>query len=122
MQLPWLAVILPGEWALRLTLSFVAQSVHYGIWLRMIPEEDRRRDTPRTFAASFRALRSELGWPLVFAGVLTTLALCVWATWDVSAARSTYLRTGLFHGHLELAAFAMFFLEGARRAPSVGDA
>ena len=115
-QVPWLASRLPGEWAIRLTLSFVfAQSVHYGIWIRMIPEEDRARETPRTFAASFRALRADLGWPLVLLGVLATVALCVWATWDVSAARNMYLNTGLFHGHLELATFAMFFLEGARR-------
>lgn len=122
-QVPWLAPELPGEWAVRLTLSFVfAQSVHYGIWLRMIPEEDRGRDTPRTFAASFRALRTELGWPLVVAGLLLTAALCVWATWDTAAARNMYLQTGLFHGHLELAAFALFFLEGARRARSTQDA
>jgi hypothetical protein len=35
---------------------------------------------------------------------------------DVAAARDLYLRTGLFHGHLELAAFVLFALEGARRA------
>jgi len=121
-QVPWLASEVPGEWAIRLTLSFVfAQSVHYAIWTRMIPEEDRSRDTPRTFAASFRALRADLGWPLVTAGVFATIALCVWATWDIPAARSMYLKTGLFHGHLELATFAMFFLEGARRARSARD-
>lgn len=116
-QVPWLASRVPGEWALRLTLSFAfAQSVHYAVWLRMVPEDDRGRDTPRTFAASWRALVADLGRPLLALTTLATLALVGWAVFDVAAARDLYLRTGLFHGHLELAAFVLFALEGARRA------
>ncbi len=116
-QVPWLASRVPGEWALRLTLSFAfAQSVHYAVWLRMVPEDDRGRDTPRTFAASWRALVADLGRPLLALTTLATLALVAWALFDVAAARDLYLRTGLFHGHLELAAFVLFALEGARRA------
>ncbi len=50
-----LAPGLAEPWALRLVLLFAfAQAVHYGIWLRLIPEEDRPQPSPRTYAASFR--------------------------------------------------------------------
>ena len=116
-QVPWLASRIPGEWALRLTLSFAfAQSVHYAVWLRMVPEDDRGRDTPRPFAASWRALTADVGRPLLALTALATLGLVGWALADIAAARDLYLRVGLFHGHLELAAFVLFLLEGARSA------
>lgn len=107
-----------GEpWALRLVLLFAfAQAVHYGIWLRLVPEEDRPQPTPRTFAASFRALERDFGPRLLWASLLLMAGLAVWAVGDLMAARTGYLRMALFHGYLELAAAALLFVEGRRRA------
>jgi hypothetical protein len=93
--------------ALRFVLFFAfAQSVHYGVWLRTVPEEDRARPTPRTFRASIEAMREDGSlWPVALAGVLT-LALMAWAALDLYGARFGYLRGALFHGYLELAVAA----------------
>ncbi|MEC7525873.1 MAG: hypothetical protein VYE22_38685 [Myxococcota bacterium] len=102
-----------GMMAVRLVLLFCfAQSVHYAVWVRLVPEEDRQRETPRTFAASLRALRADFGGPALALCFAAALGLGVWAAWDVFAARTGYLRAVLFHGHLELAAAALLFVEG----------
>ncbi len=118
----------PGSWAshvatlapfatpavgVRLVLLFAfAQSVHYGVWLRLVPEEDRSREAPRPFASSFRALRDDLGLVVLLAAVVLAVLLAAWAAFDVAAARAGYLRFANFHGQLELAAAALFALEG----------
>lgn len=109
----WLAPEIPEPLGMRLVLLFAfAQSVHYAVWTRLIPEEDRARPTPRTFAASLRALRGDLGrWPVRLAGLLF-VGLIVWGVRDLAAARIGYFRLALFHGPMELAAAALLFLEG----------
>jgi len=114
-----LANLAPGvsePWALRWVLLFAfAQAVHYGVWLRLMPEDDRPQSTPRTFAASARALHADLGaWFLGIALVLA-VGLAVWAMLDLADARAGYLRMALFHGYLELAAAAYLFVEGRPR-------
>jgi hypothetical protein len=99
--------------AARLVLFFAfAQSVHYLVWLRLVPEDDRPQKTPRTFRASFHALRADLGTFLFVAATLAALAVAVWASVDLVAARDGYLRMALVHGHLELVALAFVFAEG----------
>ena len=111
-----------GMLAVRLVLLFTfAQSVHYAVWVRLVPEEDRQRETPRTFAATFRALRVDFGPWLLGAAVVLTLGVAVWAALDVFQARNGYLRAVLFHGHLEVAAAVLLLLEGLRpRASTEG--
>jgi hypothetical protein len=110
-----LSFLAPGvaePWALRFVLLFAfAQSVHYGIWLRLIPEDDRPQSTPRTFAASARALRADLGLPLLAGAVAVALGIALWAVLDLATARENYLRLALFHGHLELVAATWLFVE-----------
>jgi hypothetical protein len=118
-----LAPDVPGMLGVRLVLLFAfAQSVHYAVWVRLVPEEDRRRETPRTFAATFRALAADFGWPLLGLTVLVAVGLAVWAAFDVFAARTGYLRAVLFHGHLEVAAAALLFVEGARPRARTAEA
>lgn len=109
---PWAS----GPWAPRLLLCFAfMQSMHYGVWLRLVPDDARPRAAPRPFAASWRALRADLGlWPL---GTFTLAALAVagWGALDLPGARLGYLRLGAFHGHLEIAALAFLAVEGRRR-------
>lgn len=103
------------EIATRVVLLFCfAQSVHYGVWLRMVPEEDRPRATPRTFAASARALIMELGAVPVLACVAMCFGLALWAVLDLAGARIGYLRFAAFHGQLELAAIALLLVQGRR--------
>ncbi len=110
------AAMAPGlesPWALRLVLLFAfAQAVHYGVWLRLIPEDDRPQKSPRTFAASFRALRVDMGGTILTVAALFAAGVAVWAVVDLARARNGYLRLALFHGYLELAAAAMLFVSG----------
>lgn len=102
-----------GDLGRRLVLLFAfAQAVHYAVWIRLIPEEDRTQDTPRPFRATLRALRADFGaWPLRCTAVLA-LGLAVWAVLDLHAARAGYLRLALFHGHMEVAALVLLAIEG----------
>jgi len=99
----------------RLVLLFAfAQSVHYLVWLRLIPEDDRPGETPRSFAQSLRALRSDLG-PLVL--VLTAavgVGLVVVALVRIGLARNAYLGIAYAHGHLELLAIGWLAAAGRR--------
>ncbi len=112
---------IPAPWGARLVLLFAfAQSIHYGIWLRLIPEDDRARETPRTWAATLSALRQDVGWPVALVIFAVALGVAVWATIDLFAARLGYLRMVLFHGYMETAALALLFIE-ARPLRSVDD-
>lgn len=111
-----LAVYAPGAglvWGARLVLLFAfAQAMHYGVWLRLVPEEDRARATPRTFSASFAALRQDWSRLGTWVVGLVTLGLAIWAIVDLYAARMGYLRLVLFHGYFELAAVTFLWTEG----------
>lgn len=118
-----LAVYAPGAgmiWGTRLVLLFAfAQAMHYGVWLRLLPEEDRARATPRTFSASFAALREDWGRAGTYLVMLVCAVLAVWAVFDLYAARMGYLRLVLFHGYFELAAVVFLWTE-RRPLRSVG--
>ncbi|WP_437959905.1 hypothetical protein WME76_09815 [Sorangium sp. So ce119] len=102
----------PGDLGVRLVLLYAfAQSVHYAVWLRLVPEDDRPRPAPRGFVSSWRALADDLGRPLLWLTAAAALALIAWACFDLLAARAGYLRFAVFHGHLELAAATWLFIE-----------
>ena len=103
-------------WAMRVVLSFAfLQAVHYAVWLRLVPEDARPRPAPRPFRASWRALRDDLGRPLLGLALLLALGIAIWGAVDLIAARAGYLRLATFHGYLELAVAALLVLE--RRRP-----
>lgn len=103
----------PEPLASRIVAVFAfAQAVHYGLWLRVIPEEARDRPSPRTWRASWRALRADLGSPLLTGSLLVFTGLALWAALDVAAARAGYLRLALFHGPMELAVLGAWAAEG----------
>ena len=112
----------PADLAVRAAVFFAfAQSIHYVVWLRLIPEDGRERTAPRPFISTFRALMKDLGpWALA-AFALGAAVILGWAFVDLADARSGYLRMAVVHGHLELAALALFFVEGVpTRAPGYG--
>jgi hypothetical protein len=92
--------------------------VHYGIWLRLVPEEDRPRPAPRSFRSSLRALLADFGPIPMALALLGCLALAVWASIDLVTARLGYLRFSIFHGHLELVAAALLWAERQSSRPS----
>jgi hypothetical protein len=111
-----LAPGLPLPWALRLVMLFAyGQSVHYAIWLRMVPDEDRARATPRGFAATARALRADLGPFLLGAALLLTFVVVGWGVFDVAAARNAYVRFSAFHGYIELVVLGIGVARGRLR-------
>ncbi len=107
-HLATLAPGLPSTLASRLVLLYCfAQAVHYGVWLRMVPDDDRERPTPRSFAASYRALRAELHPALLAGFALASVGLAIWACVDLVDARIGYFRFARFHGSVELTAAAL---------------
>lgn len=101
--------------AIRLVLSFAfLQSVHYAMWLRLVPEDARARPAPRPFQASWRALVADFGAPALAVVLALAVGLAAWGALDLVQARWGYLRLAGFHGYLELAAAALFLVEGKR--------
>lgn len=97
----------------RLVLSFCfLQSVHYAVWLRLVPDDGRPRVAPRTFAASWNALREDLGLPLLLVVGGLALAIAAWGLVSLPQARLGYLQLAAFHGYLELAIAARWFVHG----------
>ncbi|MBA3545521.1 MAG: hypothetical protein H0T76_03465 [Nannocystis sp.] len=103
------------ELGLRLVLLFCfAQTIHYAVWLQLLPDEDRGRATPTSFRASHQALRRDLGDLGLGLAVLLALGLAGWAVFDLLHASHGYFRVARFHGHLELIAGALLLLERRR--------
>lgn len=110
---PQLASPLPPTAGLHLVLAFAfLQSVHYALWVRLIPEDARGRPAPRTFRASWVALEADFGKVALAAVTLLALGVSLWGLVDLGGARLGYLRLAVFHGYLELAAGAWLLLEG----------
>ncbi|MCY1054238.1 hypothetical protein [Nannocystis sp. SCPEA4] len=104
------------EWALRLVLLFCfAQTIHYGVWLGLLPDEDRGRATPPTYRARWAGLVADMGRPLLAAAIAVAVLLALWAARDLMAACHGYFRMARFHGHLELIAAGLLLVEGGAR-------
>ncbi len=101
------------QWALRIAAFFVfAQSVHYVVWLRLIPDDARERRGVRTFASSFRALAADIGAPLLWFALALSCGLLVFGAVHLDRARLLYLSIASFHGYLEFAIATIVLLEG----------
>jgi len=109
---------LAPELGLRLVLLYCfAQSIHYAVWLQLLPDESRQRATPPTFRASHEDLRADFGQlGLAVAGALA-VGLALWAVVDLMQASHGYFRMARFHGHLELIAATLLLLERPRLTP-----
>ncbi len=104
--------------ALGVVSSFAfLQSVHYAVWLHAIPQEATRGEGTLTFRMSYRALVSELGWPILALAMLLILAVPVAGLVSPLRAQTTYLSLSAFHAFLELWALSLLWVRagGARR-------
>lgn len=101
---------------MRLVLLFCfTQSVHYAIWLQMIPDEERRRSTVMTFRASAQDLERDFDRVALWVIAGLAAALIGWACFDMLAAGQGYFRVARFHGTLEVMAAVLLILERAPR-------
>jgi len=107
----------PGVQGARLALGIVAsfaflQSVHYAVWLHAIPQDATRGDATLSFRMSWRTLGSDFGgWVLL--GIVGVVLLVPLAGIVAPVpTQSFYLSLASFHGYLELAAAALFFVRG----------
>lgn len=108
--------------ATRAVLAFAfAQSVHYAVWLRLVPEADRPRPGLRSFASSLRALTADVGVTLVAVAIVVTVAFAAWGCFSIAGARDGYLRLAIFHGPLELGAATLLLLERGQLSMTGGD-
>ncbi|MGB1276118.1 MAG: hypothetical protein ACPG77_10250 [Nannocystaceae bacterium] len=111
-----LARLAPGvEFVLATKLVILytfCQSMHYGVWIKLVPDEDRARPTPPPFRRAFWHLWHDLGGVLMLVALGLCLVLAGWAIFDLMAANHGYFRVVRFHGYLELCAVALFILEG----------
>lgn len=89
-----------GRW---LALFAFAQSVHYGAWLRVVPDAERAGDRPVSFRRSFRLLTEDLGRPGALGAVVLSLALPLGAFLSLEGARRAYLDLSAFHAFIEIA-------------------
>ncbi|MBL8920411.1 MAG: hypothetical protein JNJ54_16225 [Myxococcaceae bacterium] len=101
--------------AARLVLSFCfLQSVHYAVWLRLVPDDERPRPAPRTFRSTWAALEHDFGRGPLLAFVALALGIAGWGLVNLPGARLGYLHLAAFHGYLELAVLARWFVHGRR--------
>lgn len=98
---------------MRLVLLFCfMQSVHYAMWMQMVPDEERTRATVMTFRASAEDLERDLDRVALGVIAMLSLGLVLWACWDLLDANRGYFRMARFHGHLEVMAAVLLVLEG----------
>ncbi len=107
----------------RVVVLFVfAQSVHYAVWLRLIPGRLARRAAAPTFRRSFEALKKDLGAVGFRVAIALSIAVPALALLDPVGVRSTYLSLALFHGWLEIATIALLFVSGRSILEAEGPA
>lgn len=79
-----------------------AQAVHYGAWLRLVPDGERAGERPIGYRHSLELLRADFGRATVLViglSIALPLAACV----ALADARAGYFTLAAFHGYLELA-------------------
>ncbi len=92
-----------GTWARRGLLVYAfGQSLHYVVWLRLVPEIDRPSPTPWSFRRALAVLRADFGRWTVPALVLCAAAPVAMLGGGV-AAREAYFALVYFHIGLEAA-------------------
>jgi hypothetical protein len=112
----WLAPFPDARLALGVATAYLfLQSVHYSAWLNWIPQQEQPGRGTFTFRMSARSLFADLGAPGVAAVALAAGAVLIGACFDVQRSQTLYLSLATFHGYLELALLAFFWVRGAER-------
>lgn len=116
----WLAPGVSYDLALALTLSFTfLQAIHYFVWIIWVPQEETRGEGSLSFRMTVRSLKNDfrtVGLMLIVTGALLIPTLALFT--NVHFARDTYLSLATFHGYLEVALLAHFFVRGFGPSPT----
>ena len=109
-----------GPWRHRLLIAFAfSQSLHYAVWLRLVPEEARTRETPRPWSASWAAFKDDVGARTAVVGVLAVLSIPLLALLlGAVRVRSFYVTASEFHATTELLLVALLARGVSRGDPS----
>lgn len=107
-----LAPNLDGDRLKRLVFIYAfGQSLHYAVWIRLMPEVDRVTPVPKPLRAQLALLRRDFGrafLPMVVLCIAAAILLLLGG----GAARETYFALGFFHFALEGAALARLASRG----------
>jgi len=104
---------MPQRTALALGVLYVMlQSIHYTVWLALIPQDDARAEGTLSFRMSLRALARDFPAPWLALVVLLAAAVLAASAVDVHRTRQLYLSLATFHGYLELAAATFLVVRG----------
>jgi hypothetical protein len=79
-----------------------AQAVHYGAWLRLVPDGERAGERPIGYRHSLALLRADFGRATALV-VVASVALPLTACFALHDVRGAYFTLASFHGYLELA-------------------
>jgi hypothetical protein len=118
------AVLTPGvatPLRTRLILVFVlTQTLHYVVWLRLVPGQLSPRATPMRVQRSVPVLRQDRDAPGLRVAVGLTLLVPLLGLVDPLGVRAFYLSLALFHAWLELAVLASQPVSSAFPLPRKG--
>jgi Flp pilus assembly pilin Flp len=110
----WLAPFQNARLGLGVATAYLfLQGVHYSAWLSWIPQQEQPGRGTFTFRMTARSLFADFGAPGVAAVALAAGALLIGACFNVQRSQSLYLSLATFHGYLELALLAFFWVRGA---------
>jgi hypothetical protein len=101
MIFPWSA---DGALWLHGTVAYAfGQSVHYFVWLKAIPDEQRESEIPTSFRRTARTASRDFG-SLYFklAVVFVVAGACLWLIVPIALARTLYFAISGYHTYLEL--------------------
>jgi hypothetical protein len=79
-----------------------AQAVHYGAWLRLVPDGERAGERPIGYRHSLALLRADFGRATALV-IMLSIALPLAACFALADVRGAYFMLASFHGYLELA-------------------
>ncbi|HEY2747411.1 MAG TPA: hypothetical protein VGL86_22465 [Polyangia bacterium] len=79
-----------------------AQAVHYGAWLRLVPDGERAGERPIGYRHSLALLRADFGGATAIV-IILSIALPLAACFALADVRAGYFTLAAFHGYLELA-------------------
>lgn len=109
----WLAPGLPDRFAVGLASCWIfMQSVHYLVWLVLVPADARIGSGTVSFRRTFRDLVTDFGGRGVASIVGASLVVAGFGVAAPLATRNTYLALASFHVWLELAVLAFCLFGG----------
>jgi hypothetical protein len=86
------------------------QAVHYALWMRLIPEEARERETPRSWRASWLAYKRDAGPTVARLTIIASVAIPLIAViGGVVRTRALYVTASEFHATVEVMLVAVMF-------------